>query len=103
MRDTNEASPARDETHRDQIDRILRHDLIRGDLEQQKPGVRQIVVEGADDPVAIRGRMHETSLLTRIYVTFGVRIARDVQPVPAPTLAVARVGEHLVDELVDRC
>ena len=52
----------------------------------------KIVVEGFDDPVAVRP--HVTAAIDRVAV--GVSVASLVKPVPTPTLAIVRACEESV-------
>ena len=57
--------------------------------------VRQILIDRADDPVAIDVRKRIAPLLFKD-VAFGVGVARDVEPEAAPAFAVARRGQQAV-------
>src|SRR5439155_8396268 len=61
---------------------------IGGDLLDKELIVRQVLVERANDPVAIGERERVTSLFLED-VTLGVRVARDVEPISPPALAIA--------------
>src|SRR5262249_33013986 len=63
--------------------------LVGGELLQNELVVRQVVVERANHPVAVSVRPGITGFLEE-YISLVVGIARDVQPVAPPTLAVVR-------------
>ena len=102
VRHPDESPAAGDESHRRQVRRIRRHQLIRGHLQEQKAIVRQVFIEGANNPVAIRGRMNEAPFLAPVNVALRVRVTRDIQPMPAPAFAIARGGQEPFDEFGDR-
>ena len=64
-------------------------ELVGGDLLDDEPVVGQVVVERADDLVAVGVRVRVAALLLED-VALGVGVAGDVEPVPAPALAVVR-------------
>ena len=76
--------------------------LLPGRLRKQVPGKLfddepvewQIAVERPNDPVTI----HPNVARSVSVVAVGIRVARKVQPVPAPTLAVARRGKQALDQ-----
>ncbi len=69
--------------------------LVAGELLADEAVVRLVVVERADDVVAVApgARLGVVAL-----VAVGLGEADEVEPVPAPLLAVARRGEQAVDE-----
>jgi len=72
-------------------------DLVRRDLSDHEPVVRQVFVEGANHPVAIRVSFRVVAVLLE-HVALGIGIAGHVQPVPRPTLAEVRRVQELVDD-----
>ena len=67
---------------------------VAGQLLDRELVERQVAVEGVDDPVAVlpdRARGVDA-------VAVGVGVAGQVEPVPAPALAVVRRGEQPVDQ-----
>ena len=70
--------------------------FVAGELFEDEPVERQVVVEGADDPVAILPR-ERLGLVA--FVARGLGVARDVEPVTSPALAELGRGEEFVDEL----
>ena len=73
--------------------------LVAGDLLDQEAVVRLIVVECADDPIAIApgaglGRVSLESV--------GFRESDEIEPVSRPALAVMGAGEQLIDDPVER-
>src|SRR4051812_10827862 len=94
MRHTDEPSSAGDESHRSEIGRSGRHELVRGDLEQEKLIVRQILVECPDHPIAISRRVDKSPFLARVNVSLRVRIARHIQPVATPSLTITGTGKQ---------
>ena len=69
--------------------------LIARKLLRDKPIVRQIVIEGVDDPIAVPPR---AGLFLVAFVATGVGIADDIEPIPRPVLAVERRCEQSIDE-----
>ena len=70
-------------------------EFVAGDLLGQKHVVRLVAVERADDVVAIPPDVRPVVV---VLVAVGIGVACDIQPVTAPTLAVVRRGEQLVDQ-----
>ena len=68
---------------------------IAGDLRAHKLIVRQVGIEGRDDPVAILVHLRDGKIRV---VAGGVGVAHHVEPVPAPAFAVRRGGEEAVEE-----
>ena len=68
---------------------------VAGDLLGGEPVERQVVVERLDHPIAVRP--HLPFAVDRI--TVRVRVARTVEPVPPPALAVVVASEQPVDAL----
>jgi hypothetical protein len=98
-----EEPPAeREEAHRRQRALVgLAGELVGRDLLDEELVVRQVFVERADRPS--RGTCTRTVLpLLLEDVALGVGVAGDVEPVPAPPLAVVRGGEQAVDHLLER-
>ena len=78
---------------------VLQTQLVGGDLLGDKPLVRHVGVEGADDviPVRIRERKPRETNGTP---TMSVGVAREIEPVTAPTLPVARRIEQPIQHLL---
>ena len=94
-----EALAHREETHRRQRGLVLRRrEPVAGNLLADELVVRKIVVERLDDVIAIGPRKRVVGLILRVVVPVAarVRVARHVQPVTAPTLAVSRRGEQAI-------
>src|SRR5205807_2107504 len=66
--------------------------FIAGNLLDDEPIVREIAIEGADDPVTVGPYPAQLVLL----ITIGVGVTCRVEPQPAPALAVMRRFEHLL-------
>jgi hypothetical protein len=75
--------------------------LVRCNLLEQELIVGQVLVERADDPVAVGVGVGVAPLLLED-VALGVGVAGDVEPVAAPALAVARRREEAVDHFRKR-
>ena len=75
--------------------------LVAGYLKLEEAVVGQVGVERVDDPVAVGVGVRVEALLAGVDVALGVRVARDVEPVTRPALAVVRGGEELVGEIAD--
>ena len=92
-----------EETERGELGyfRLRLGETVGGDLFDDELVVRQILVEGVNDVVAIspRVRVERLALAAALAVAGRVGVARDVEPVPRPTLAVARRCEEAIDEL----
>ena len=72
-------------------------DLVAGQLLAQEPIVRLVVVEGADDVIAIAPGV----LAVRVVLeAVGLGEADDIQPVLAPVLAIVRAGEQALDQFL---
>ena len=94
-------------SRRDEPERLdavagVRIERVACELLLDKARVRLVVVERADDIVAVRPRV-----VARLVLVVAVRVGvvHDVEPVPRPALAVARRREQAIDEafvLVDR-
>ena len=74
-------------------------ELVGGDLLDEELVVRQVLVERADDAVAVGVGVRVAPLFLED-VALGVGVAGDVEPVPPPPLAVAGRGEQAVDHLL---
>ena len=98
VRDAEKAAAEREEAHRGEIRRVWRHNLICGDLQQQKAVVGHVRIQRLHDPVAVGGGMDPVLFLAGIDVAFGVGVARNVQPVAGLLFAVVRAREERVDE-----
>ena len=57
--------------------------------------VRQVVVESADDVVAVLRGIIKIEV---VFVPHGVRVANQVEPVPGPAFAIARGFEQPIDK-----
>ncbi len=79
--------------------RLAQHELIGGELLDDELVVRQVGVQRLDDPIAIGVRVRELALLAGDEIAARVGVARDIEPMPAPALAVAGRGEEPVDHL----
>ena len=72
---------------------------VAGELLADELVVGQVAVEGVDHPVAVAVHLRDRVVGV---VAGGVGVADDVEPVPAPALAVGRRGEQPVDDLRER-
>src|SRR5438067_8225287 len=70
--------------------------LITGDLVDNKLIVRHVAVQRVDYPVAVKPNAARLVL----FETVGIGIARGVQPLPRPTLAVMRRGQEAFNLLL---
>ena len=91
------AAAQREETHRSFVARLAVLDLVGGQLQQQETIVGHVFVQRLHHPVAIGPGMGPEAFLPAVDITLGVRIARDVQPMPAPMLAVMRRIQKSID------
>ncbi|MFT5106325.1 MAG: hypothetical protein ACI9UA_001948 [Pseudoalteromonas tetraodonis] len=57
---------------------------------------KNVLVEGIDGPIAVAPRIPDWM---NAFFAGGVRVAKQVQPMPPPALAVVRRGQQLVDDL----
>ncbi len=73
------------------------HHLVAGELFADELIPRQILVKGVHDIIAITPR--PCALGVAFVVAFGIRIAGDVQPMPAPAHAVLWRAEQAINEL----
>ena len=73
--------------------RLCGHE-VTGNLLAHKCVIRQIAVEGVDDPVAVTKGINVCEIFIE---PIAVGVARNVQPVSAPLLAVTRRSEQAVD------
>src|SRR5262249_22682201 len=64
---------------------VAAFDLVTGDLLLYKVVVRFVFVKGPDHIVAIQPRIRTIVIVLK---AVGIRVTRDVQPVPAPSFAV---------------
>jgi hypothetical protein len=76
---------------------VVGRDLVAGELLLEEAVVGLVVGERADDVVAVRPGVGAVAVLL---VAVGFGVADEVQPVAAPALAVARVGEEALDLLL---
>src|SRR5439155_860384 len=62
-------------------------------LEGDEPVIRHIRIECVNDPVAVSPHVADGSVA---FEAAGLAVAHEIEPVAAPALAVARVGQQLV-------
>jgi hypothetical protein len=74
----------------------LRREHVAGHLVDHELIETHVAVERADDPITIRP--DDARLV--FFIAIRVRIPRDVEPVPAPALAVVRGSEQTVDQFL---
>ena len=67
--------------------RIVVHQLIARQLLHQKSVVRLVLVECVDDVVAVFPGRYALSIVS---IAHRIRIARNIQPMPAPLLSIMR-------------
>ena len=87
--------PVPEEPGRHQGLEVAGRDLVAGKLLEDEPIVRHVVVERADDVVAIPPGLGPIAV-GAVAVRLGV--AHQVEPVPGPALAVARARQQPVDQ-----
>ncbi len=90
---------ARSEPQKPQRDagfRRPRRELVAGQLLLHEAVVRLVIAERLDRVVAITPH---GVVLAIGFESLGVGVARQVEPMPAPTLAIARIAEQPVDQL----
>ena len=75
---------------------VVVHDQVGGDLQLDEAVVGHVVVESGDDPVAVTVGVGVRLDAEGVRLVLGV--AGDVEPVPAPALAVMRTGQHTIDD-----
>ena len=71
---------------------------VAGDLLGQEALVRDVVIEGLDDVVAVAPRVGKCRVAPEAIVAVRFPVARDVQPVAAPAFAELRGCEQAIDE-----
>ena len=82
--------PEREKTQRGQRRFILTEiELVGGELLNNELGKRLVLIQRADNVVAIRPRPREFLFLKK-NVALVVRVTRDIEPMPRPMLAIAR-------------
>ena len=89
------------ESERAQIGFLLGGQTVGGDLFEDETVERAVAVEGLDDVVAVGVGERNAALAVGGFFR-GVGVARDVEPVAAPALAVFGASEELVDECGER-
>ena len=77
---------------------VLGGQQVAGHLLAEKAVVGFVGIEGGDDVVAVAPRLREGIVAL---LAGGLRVARHVEPVPAPAFAELRRGEELVNDLGD--
>ena len=87
----------RDEPGRDDAPRVARLEHVAGDLLADESAVRHILIQGSDHIIAIGPGMIPALVLV---VAVGIAVVDDVEPVPAPSLAVSGRGEQPIDQLL---
>src|SRR5439155_15581534 len=80
---------------------VFQFQPIRGDLLNQELIVRQIVIERADDPVAISVGERVSPLFLE-NVSLRIRIASYIEPVSSLALAIMRRRKQSIDQLLKR-
>ena len=65
-------------------------------------GIRQVAIERVDDPVAVAPGLAEVALGGQLDQVAGVGVANDIEPVPAPALAVPRRRQQAIDDPRER-
>ena len=69
--------------------------LVAGDLLLEEHVVRLVLVERADHVIAVAPGVGTVEVVLE---AVGIGVARDIQPVAAPALAIVRRGQQPVDE-----
>ena len=89
----------REEAHRGERRFVVaERELVGGELLHEKLVERLVVVERADDVVAIRVGKRKAALGIAHEVALRVGVARDIEPEAAPAFAVARRGEKTIHD-----
>ena len=88
--------PGRNESQSDDSVRFIRKQNVTGQLFLDKPRVGLVLIEGANHVIAIRPGMRAGFVFV---ITVGVGEMYGIEPVPRPTLAVARGSEQTVHQL----
>ena len=73
-----------------------RRQQVAGDLEPDEIRIGHVAIEGLDDPVAVAPGFAEVALRGQLDQVAGIGVADDVEPVPAPPLAIGRRGQQPV-------
>ena len=95
------AAAEAEEAHACECARVLGgFELVGGDLFEQEAVVGLVRVEGVDDVVAVSEGVW-VGVIAVVDAAHVVSVAHDIEPVAAPALAVAFVGEEFVDELLE--
>ena len=89
--------PRRQEAGRRQRGRVVGPVLVAGQLPFDERVEGKIVVEGVDHEIAVEVRIRTIPIR---FVAVAVGVAHGVEPVSAPALAVMRVGQEAVDQLL---
>src|SRR5690606_15406509 len=76
---------------------VSRGELVAGELLQDHAVKGLVLIEGANDPITVRPSGLAQVVL---FVPVALAKARDVEPVPAPALAVGGRGEQAGDEVL---
>ena len=84
-----------DEPGRDHALRIARPEHVAGHLLADEPAEGEVAVERSDDVIAIGPGVVAALVLV---VAVGVAVVDDVEPVPAPALAVMGAGQQPIDQ-----
>ena len=79
---------------------VLRGETVGRDLLDQESVVRQVLIEGADDVVAV-GVGPVVIRVLKQDVSLGVGIPRHVEPVASPPLAIPWRGQQPVDQAIE--
>ena len=95
-----EATSQGQKPHGRKIGGALVDQLIRGDLQQDKSVIRQILIECVDHPIAVCRSKHKRSLFPAINVALGVGVPSDIEPNSTPAFAVGFVRQQPIDRLL---
>src|SRR5207247_7457569 len=75
---------------------LIRADLISGELLEYETVVRLVVIERADDVIPVTPGVPAVSV---VFEAIGFGEPHDVEPMPAPALAIMRARQEACDQL----
>ena len=95
----NGVCPGHNETGGGDCERIVRFKFITGQLPAHKRVERQIVIEAADNEIAIMVRRGAVRVA---FLSIAIGVANHVQPMPRPAFSVMRAGQQFIDQRLRR-
>jgi len=87
---------ATQKTGRHPCHRLLRCQFVSGQLPADEVVIRQILIEGLDQKIAV---MKSRGAIVILLVPMAFGEASHVHPVPSPAVAIMRAGEQVIDQL----